>query len=44
MTTEETHLKCPVRESSAYLCDRKAEYAINGTVLCHHHAMREVKR
>lgn len=32
--------KCPARESSKYLCDRVAEYQINGTVLCNIHARR----
>jgi len=32
--------KCPARESSAFLCDRVAEYQINGTVWCATHARR----
>jgi len=32
--------KCPARESSKYLCDRVAEYQINGTVWCNIHARR----
>ena len=32
--------KCPARESSAFLCDKVAEYQINGTVWCNTHARR----
>ena len=32
--------KCPAKESSKYLCDRIAEYLIDGTLLCHIHARR----
>jgi len=32
--------KCPARESSKYLCDRVAEYQIDGTVWCEIHAKR----
>jgi len=32
--------KCPARESSEFLCDRVAEYQINGTVWCNTHARR----
>jgi hypothetical protein len=32
--------KCPARESSVFLCDRVAEYQINGTVWCNTHARR----
>ena len=32
--------KCPARESSKYLCDRIAEYQIDGTVWCATHAKR----
>ena len=30
--------KCPMYESSQYLCDRPAVYLFNGTALCAHHA------
>lgn len=34
-------LKCPqIESSSKYLCDRPAEYHIDGTIYCHHHARR----
>ena len=32
--------KCPSRESSEFLCDRVAEYHIDGTVWCNTHARR----
>ena len=32
--------KCPAIESTKYLCDRVAEYQIEGTVWCHTHARR----
>jgi len=32
--------KCPARESSEFLCDRVAEYQIEGTVWCNTHARR----
>jgi len=35
--------KCPARESSAFLCDRVAEYHIDGTVWCNTHAKRIVE-
>ena len=35
--------KCPVRESSAYLCDKIAEYHIQGTDYCEHHARQKVE-
>ena len=34
-------LLCPARESSRYLCDRVAEYLINGTLWCNIHARRQ---
>ena len=33
--------KCPAIESSKFLCDREAEYQIEGTVWCNIHARRE---
>ena len=30
--------KCPIIESSKFLCDRPAEYEINGVVICETHA------
>jgi len=33
-------LKCPQIESSEYLCDRPAEYEVNGSVICGIHARR----
>jgi hypothetical protein len=35
--------KCPVRESSAYLCDKVAEYHIQGTDYCESHARRKME-
>jgi hypothetical protein len=32
--------KCPAIESSAFLCDRIAEYLLGGTAYCHWHARR----
>ena len=32
--------KCPAKESSKFLCDRVAEYQIEGTVWCNTHAKR----
>jgi len=32
--------KCPAKESSKFLCDRVAEYHVNGTVWCNTHARR----
>ena len=32
--------KCPAIESTKYLCDRVAEYQIEGTVWCNTHARR----
>jgi len=37
-------LKCPQIESSQYLCDRPAEYHIDGTIYCHHHARRLMEK
>ena len=31
-------LKCPARESSEFLCDRVAEYQLNGIIYCEIHA------
>ena len=36
--------KCPARESSEFLCDRVAEYQIEGTMWCHIHARRVMER
>ena len=36
-------LKCPALESSEHLCDRDAEYQINGTIYCLRHAQRIMK-
>jgi hypothetical protein len=33
-------LRCLHIESSEYLCDRRAEYQIDGTVYCARHARR----
>ena len=35
-----TQLKCPATESSEFLCDRVAEYQVNGTIYCGKHARR----
>ena len=32
--------KCPIIESSEFLCDRPAEYEISGVVVCGTHARR----
>jgi hypothetical protein len=32
--------KCPIIESAKFLCDRPAEYEINGVVICETHARR----
>ena len=32
--------KCPMIESSEFLCDRLAEYEISGVVVCETHARR----
>jgi hypothetical protein len=31
---------CPLYESSAFTCDRKARYLVAGTVICDYHALR----
>jgi hypothetical protein len=36
-------LKCPARESSEFLCDREAEYQVNGTIYCEKHARRIIE-
>jgi hypothetical protein len=36
-------LKCPDIESSEYLCDRPAEYQVDGTIYCNRHARRLVE-
>ena len=36
-------LKCPARESSEFLCDRVAEYQVNGTIYCNKHARRIIE-
>ena len=36
--------KCPAIESSAYLCDRLAEYEVSGSVYCGTHARRVVEK
>ena len=33
-------VKCPAIESSTFLCDRNAEYLIEGTLWCGIHARR----
>ena len=33
--------KCPSIESSQFLCDREAEYQLEGTVWCNFHARRK---
>ena len=38
-----TELKCPARESSEFLCDREAEYQVNGTIYCNKHARRIIE-
>jgi hypothetical protein len=35
--------KCPAIESSEFLCDRKAEYLIEGTIWCAVHARRTIE-
>jgi hypothetical protein len=37
-------IKCPAIESSEYLCDRNAEYLIQGTLWCGRHARRLMER
>lgn len=41
LNSNETYLKCPawIGKELNWLCDRKAEYAISGTILCWHHAL-----
>ena len=34
---------CPARESSAFLCDRVAEYHIDGIVYCNWHARQIIE-
>ena len=34
------NLKCPHIESKENLCDREAEYYVNGTIYCDRHARR----
>jgi hypothetical protein len=36
-------LKCPARESSEFLCDRVAEYQLNGIIYCEIHARRIIE-
>jgi hypothetical protein len=36
--------KCPARESSKFLCDKVAEYQIEGTVWCNTHARRVIDK
>ena len=33
-------LRCPQVKSSEYLCDRTAEYQVDGTIYCKRHARR----
>jgi len=37
-------IKCPAIESSNFLCDRNAEYLIEGTLWCGIHARRMMER
>jgi hypothetical protein len=37
-------IKCPAIESSKFLCDREAEYLIEGTLYCNIHARRLIER
>ena len=37
-------VKCPAIESSKFLCDRGAEYLIQGTLWCGIHARRMMER
>ena len=37
-------VKCPAIESSKFLCDRGAEYLIEGTLFCNIHARRLMER
>jgi hypothetical protein len=37
-------VKCPAIESSKFLCDRGAEYLIEGTLYCNKHARRLMER
>ena len=34
------NLRCPHRESTKFLCDREANYQVDGTVYCQIHAQR----
>jgi len=43
MTTTAPVHRCPAIESSKFLCDRIAEYQIEGTMWCHIHARRVMK-
>ena len=36
-------LKCPAWESTEFLCDRDAEYQVNGTIYCNKHARRLIE-
>ena len=37
-------VKCPAIESRNFLCDRNAEYLIDGTLFCGIHARRMMER
>jgi len=37
-------IKCPAPESSKFLCDRNAEYLVEGTLYCNKHARRLMDR
>jgi len=39
-----SQLKCPYLESTRYLCDREAAYAIDAVVWCHIHARQLMLR
>jgi hypothetical protein len=38
-----TQLRCPARESSEFLCDKPAEYQVNGTIYCEIHGRRAIE-
>lgn len=37
-------IKCPAIESSRFLCDREAEYLVEGTLYCGIHTRRLMER
>ena len=31
--------RCPIHESTEFLCDRPAQYLVSGTAICSYHAL-----